>query len=135
MIFISIYFIWNGNSSNNRFIGGNDMELQKDDYFGLFFPAFSEITEKGIRFGGNYYSCQMAIRKQWFYSTSSNRVLKVFVDTLNDNYLLIRLEDGCLAVAHKIENHQITSDEKVNDYYDLINRLKILIKERKRNKK
>jgi hypothetical protein len=109
------------------------MVVPREDYFGLFFPVMSEITEKGIKCKNKYYSCQMAIRKQWFHLMGSNRVQLVFVDPLNDDYLLIPLEDGCLAVAYEIEHYQVDAEKK-NDYYKLINRFKTLIKNRKRKK-
>lgn len=111
------------------------MRMQNEYFSELFYPSMSEVTEQGIKYGEKYYSCQAAIRKQWFHSSANERVLTVFVDTLNDDYLLIQLEDGCLAVAHQVEHQQINSDGKLNDYYELMNKLKKLIKERKRKRK
>lgn len=108
------------------------MKVQKDEHVGFFIPAISELTEKGIKYKGKYYSCQSAIRHQWFLITQRTRTLKVFVDTLNDDYLLISLEDGRLEVALLIQNHHDISEYELNEYYEIMNILKKRIKERKR---
>ncbi|WP_018756433.1 hypothetical protein [Paenibacillus terrigena] len=109
------------------------MEAKKDDYMSLFVPAMSEITEKGIKYRDKYYSCQWAIRNQWFQLSSSTRMLRVFVDTLNDDYLLITLENGCLDVALQIQHYKINTD-RLDEYYQLLNNIKKQIKERKRKR-
>ncbi|WP_088835169.1 hypothetical protein [Paenibacillus tyrfis] len=107
------------------------MEREQDNYSGLFYPAAALITEKGIKYEDKYYSCHEAIRKQWFHPSSVKRILTVFIDSLNDDYLLIQLEDGCLIVALRVEYYRINSIQKLNDYYKLVNSLKKIIKERK----
>ncbi|KRF06048.1 hypothetical protein ASG89_20100 [Paenibacillus sp. Soil766] len=109
------------------------METNKDDIIGLFIPAFSEVTEKGIKYKDKYYSCHWAVRNQWFLSTSNVRMLKVYVDTDTDDYLLITLENGCLEIALQIQHYKINT-EKLEDYYQLLNNIKKKIKERKRKR-
>lgn len=109
------------------------METKNDDIISLFIPAMSEITEKGIKYMEKYYSCQWAIRNQWFQLSSSTRMLKVFVDTVTDDYLLITLENGCLDIALQIQHYKVNTD-KLDEYYQLLNNIKIQIKERKRKR-
>jgi hypothetical protein len=108
------------------------MSIHSDDYLGLFFPAVSEVTEKGIKYKDKYYSSQTLIRKQWFHSSSCTRMCTVFVDTLNDDYLLIQLEDGYLSVAYQIENQNLITGSEVIKYYERLNRIKEIIKERRK---
>ncbi|MGG1515529.1 hypothetical protein ABE504_08955 [Paenibacillus oryzisoli] len=99
----------------------------------IYVPAMSEVTEKGIKFKDKYYSSHWAIRNQWFQISPSPRMLKVFVDSENDDYLLITLENGCLDIALQIQ-HYDTTNNNLDGYYKLLHDLKQQIKERKRKK-
>ncbi|KRE69774.1 hypothetical protein [Paenibacillus sp. Soil750] len=110
------------------------METSNSELINLFIPAISEITEKGIKYKDKYYSCHWAIRNQWFQTTANTQMLKVFVDTVSDDYLLITLENGCLDIALQIQ-HQAADSEELDEYYQQLDKIKRQIKERKRKKK
>ncbi|KRE48408.1 hypothetical protein [Paenibacillus sp. Soil724D2] len=109
------------------------METKKDDIISLFIPALSEITEKGIKYKDKYYSCHWAVRNQWFQLSSNTRILKVFVDTANEDYLLITLENGCLDIALQIQHYKVDG-EKLDEYYQLLDNIKKQLKARKRKR-
>ena len=133
MLFIRIISISFGQNSNSRFIGGRRLENRSWIHYELFYPAITEITDKGIVYKDNLYSCSAAIRQQWFIKARDRKInVTIYYDSIHDDYILVQLENGYLSIAYKIEEQRELNKKDLDSYFELINSIKKKFKQRKK---
>lgn len=98
--------------------------------YDLFPLEQAEVTEKGILFKGFIYSCNIAIREQWYGKGLRN--LTIYFDNYDDDYILILLKDGSLTIAYRISNNEVMEQQSIEDYKAMIRTLKDQLKKRKK---
>jgi len=58
------------------------------------------VIEKGILFNGLIYTCSIAIREQWYLKDF--RVIPIYFDYYDDDYILVLLKDGYLTIVYRV---------------------------------
>ncbi|WNQ09679.1 hypothetical protein MJA45_18875 [Paenibacillus aurantius] len=86
------------------------------------------ITEKGILYKGNTYTCSIAIREQWYGKFSGD--IPIFVDNFDEGYILVLLRDGSLTIALRISNHMDANEQSIESFQARIRSLKDQLKSR-----
>ncbi|CAG7648097.1 hypothetical protein ACFQI7_13085 [Paenibacillus allorhizosphaerae] len=99
----------------------------------FFSKAF--ITPKGIYFKSSYYSCKVAIRKQWFHPANRqiNKLVWVAYFKNDKRYILI-LKKHKAFLASELNNPINVSEEVRHAYFEEINRLKKIRKVEKKRR-
>jgi hypothetical protein len=104
--------------------------------FDLFPPERAEITENGLFFNGNLYSCSIAIKEQWFLLKEViSREIPIYVDRNDNEYILVVLNDGSLTIAFRIFDETSMNEQNILIYQETIRNLKQQLKNRKRARK
>lgn len=97
----------------------------------------STITNDGIDFKGELYTCPLAIKEQWFVAQESNeeRELSVCFDPANPDLLLLLVEEIGLIPAYKKSIVKPMDQEMLEAYFSAINELKSRWKLQRKKKK
>lgn len=98
----------------------------------LFPLEQAEVTEKGILFKGIIYSCNIAIREQWYVKDFGE--IPVYLDNYDDDYILVLLKDGSLTIAYRISNNVVADQQSIENYQAMIRSIKEQLKKRKKRK-
>jgi hypothetical protein len=110
--------------------------LKVEKLFDLFPPDKAEVTEKGLLFNGNYYSCSIAIKEQWYLQDGGiSRKIPIYVDSYDNEYILVLLNDGSLTIAYRVYEEMVMSEQSIKNYQETIRSLKQQLKKRKRVKR
>jgi len=101
--------------------------------FDLFPPEKAEVTEKGLLFNGEYYSCSVAIKEQWYLPGGEiSRNIPIYVDSYDNEYILVLLKDGSLTIAYRVNKEMVLDEQSITNYQEKIRFLKQQLKKRKR---
>ncbi|TLS50031.1 hypothetical protein FE782_22095 [Paenibacillus antri] len=87
-------------------------------------PAEANVTGAGISYKGKIYSCQTALKEQWFLKARVQPwKIAIFMDVWSDEYILLPIKDGTLSLAYKVNPNDQNPGNHL-EYYQLINHLK-----------
>jgi hypothetical protein len=100
------------------------------------FPVSTAVVKKtGIYFNNMIYASDVAIREQWFFSAAKNGEwdVPVFYDPQSDDYVFIKLKNGGLCIAYRVEvpYQKKMNKELLEEYYKKLNQLKLELRKRK----
>jgi hypothetical protein len=92
--------------------------------------GFAIVTNSGIQFRGNFYSCSSAIRERWFEFSWCYGSWEVPILFENNNLSRIYLFDNLLGEREtcNVIVRQSESGEKLERYFESIQKLKTLRK-------
>lgn len=94
--------------------------------YDLFPLERAEVTEKGLFFKGNLYSCSIAIKEQWFLLEEViSREIPIYVDRNDHEYILVVLNDGSLTIAYRIFDEIGMNEQNILIYQEMIRNLKV----------
>jgi hypothetical protein len=90
--------------------------------------ATAVLTENGIRFIDQHYSCAQAIKEQWFRPSAIGRSISIAYNP-QDIATIIVLEKGAPpALANKVTYYSDHSSATVQEYYLQLEKLKRVLK-------
>lgn len=94
------------------------------------------VTLQGIRFNGIFYSCERALREQWFVKARHSGAwsLEASYDPRNTEVIYLRLGDGVLEPCQLLQRDERFKDfryEEVQEYHEVQKQLSALHKSRR----
>jgi hypothetical protein len=94
--------------------------------------ALAEVTPSGILFNGKYYSCELALKKQWFSLAKTNYLedIPILFDPQSDDYIYIENSAYDICIARRIDHPENPIDEQYqNAYFKQVEELKNLFRQ------
>lgn len=94
------------------------------------------ITTKGFLFKDNYYTCQIAFKKQLFNpeNCTDESKVEVLYEPFSVERILIKLEEWKYCFAYMLNEDSTMTPEEVRDYHEKIRFLKHNYKQHKKGK-
>lgn len=103
----------------------------------VFFMGQAIIRKDGIHFNGCIYSCQLAIKEQWFRSadTIEEWMLPVYFNPNAIDFILLLVDGSGIFPAYLLNPTSEFDPIKLDAYYAVFNYLKDKVRRRTRGRR
>ncbi|MFD2613195.1 hypothetical protein [Paenibacillus gansuensis] len=94
----------------------------------------ANVRQVGIYFNNCLYSCQIAVKEQWF-QVDDEWPITVYFDPKSTRFILLLVEGRGIVPAYLLDTFDDLDPDKLDAYYKIFNKLKFRVRRRTRRQR